>query len=888
MGKKILLVCFCLFGFFLSLQAQKEITITGTITDQKGNPVPYIDVLLTLNDTVSQVVAFAVTNDAGGYRINYQTELNELVLETSSLSHQKYKKLLLVNKNTVKFHEDIQLKDRTELLNEVEIKAAAPKVRIKNDTTVFNLEKLTDGSERIAEDILKKLPGVSIEDNGKIKFKGKDVKNVLLDGDNLFDGRYTVGTKNINAKHIVGVEAVENFEDNPILQGLTQNEKVALNLKFDDGLSLSGKATAGYGYKDRYYLNGTAIAITKKLKGFSFLTYNNMGSRRGANHFSGMDYIQESKGGINARELDAPGYIGNSNELLQAGNSIKNSEFFGSLNILPRLSKTEVLRINIDALSDKAIEESSSNTIINIDPDNPIVIQQSGRKQAKPLYFNARAMFTSHLSKKSSIFTQMKFSRIKNDNRQSGIRNGLEQGENLLLKEHFLSNFTQYTHRINQTSALKIEGAAAISEKPENLELISGIDFNTDTFSPNAVNTQSVNSKKQSIKLQSNYYTKSRKGHKLNLNLAANYFKNSLQSSTTNIDALETYKNNVDYAVFLPKFSIDYFLDFDKIEIHPILTGKIYDYKYDDNNLKNTKENANFLWDAAVRINYKLGNKHTISGNFMHTNTPPDEKNLYTDFILRTNRVLQNNELNFSRLKKDEFGFSYSYSNLFRDIRAGVGFIYKKANSAYLSSNQINQDVMRITHFLLDKGKEDRIYNLSLHKYVSAVRSSFNLMGSYTSSNYFNLVNSDNFRKNTSETTNVTFGISTSFIWKFLFANQLIYNKTKFNIQESTGFKNENITNNFEISFIPNDRFVIDANLNYNIPDIHKSENRTFTLDASIGYENKKKTITYRLEGKNLLDDQNKSRIFNTDYSTTSSTNSLFERYFLLTVGFRF
>ncbi len=888
MMKKLLFTCICIGGFFLSVQAQKELTVTGTILDEQRQPVPYIDVLLTLNDTVQQIVAFAVTNEAGGFRIYHQTEEDELLLITSSLAHQKHQKHLLVNQNTVKYHEDIRLKERTESLNEVEVKAAAPKVSITNDTTVFNLEKLTDGSERVVEDILRKLPGVSIEDDGKIKFKGKDVKNVLLDGDNLFDGRYTIGTKNINAKHVVGVEAVENFEDNPILQGLTQNENVALNLKFEDGLALSGNSTMGYGHNDRYYLNGTAIAITKKLKGFSFLTYNNMGSRRGANHFSGMDYILEQSGNINTQDLDAPGYTGNSNVLQEAGNSIKNSEFFGSINVLPRLSKTEVLRLNIDALSDNAVEESSTSTLVNIDPDNPIVIQQSNRNQVKPLYFNTRAMFSSHLSKKSSLLTKIKFSRIRNDHRQLGVRNGTEQGENLLLKEHFLSNITQFTHRITQTSALKIEGAAAISEKPEQLVLFSLADANIDPLASDFKYTQAINSKKQSLKLQGHYYVKSNSGHKLNLNLAANYFKNSLQTSTNNSDALELYNNNVDYTVFLPKLSFDYFLDFNKLEIQPMLSGKLYNYIYDDHHLNTTNNNMHFLWDASLKFNYHLNNKHTLSGNYMHANTPPDEKYLYSDFILKTNRVLQNNVLDFNHLRKDEFSLSYLYADLFRDIGAGIGFTYRKADNAYLSYNQINQDLTRITYLLRDMGSEDKIYTISLNKYLSALRSRFNLSGTYTNSNYFNLVNSDQLRTNTSEITNVNFTVSTSYIWKFLFSNQLTYIKTNFDNQESTGLKNENMTNNFELSFIPNDRLVMDANLNYNIPDIHKSGNRILTVDASVAYENKKRTITYRLEGKNLLNNQSQYSVINTDYSTTRSTNSLFERYFLLTVGFRF
>jgi len=873
--------CFCCHLF-----AQKEITITGTIKNIHNKPIPYIDVLLKKNDSIGQLIAFAITDDVGRYKIIHQLTLNQVILETSSLAHNTYSKLLNITQNTQKFMVDIILKERTEALKEIEIKAAT-RVRIKNDTTTFNLEKLTDGSERVLEDILKKLPGLTLKKNGRLKFKGKDVTNILLDGDNLFDGNYTVATKNINAKHIKGVEAIENFEDNPMLQGLTQNEQVALNLKFQTGLSLSGNATLGYGYKDRYSINSTAIAITKKLKGFSVASYNNLGKRRSNEQFDAIGYISRI-GGRNGLSFNAPSYISHESNLAQASNSIKNNEFFGSLNILPKLSKTETLRINLDILSDRAIEQSSSTTIISVDANNPIVIEQSNRKKIKPFYFNSKAMFRTFISKNSSLFTQFKFSKIRNDNEQLGIRNSTELGEKSLFKEYFLSNKTKYTYRINNQSALKIEGTAAFSEKPENLVLISGINFNTNTAILNTTNQQSVYSKKQSLQFEGNYYKRNDNSNKFNINISTVYFKNSLQSNLIGINTTSIYKNNIDYAVFLPKISADYYLNLKKLRIRPKLSAKLYAYNYTDNISLDSQDNEVFLFDASLYLNYEFNKKHRIISTFSHTNKPPGQKYLYTNFILKSNRLLQNNELNFDKLIANNFNITYRYTNLFSDTNVSLGFNYQKNNNAYLSANVINQDVSFITNFLQDNGSENRTWNVSFDKYVSALRATFRLNGSYASSNYFNMVNNSNLRSNKSELMNVNFAIGTSYIGKFLFGNNLSYSNTNFITQGIQSFKNESITNNFEVTYIPHDRYRMDANLNYIVPNINQSTNRTVTLDASASYENKKKTITYRLEGKNLLDRQNVNQINNTDFSTISTSQSIYERYFLFTIRFRF
>ena len=61
----------------------------------------------------------------------------------------------------------------------------------QNDTIFYNIQKFKDGSERNVEDVLAKLPGVTVDKGtGKIKYQGKEIKKILLDGDDLTDNNY--------------------------------------------------------------------------------------------------------------------------------------------------------------------------------------------------------------------------------------------------------------------------------------------------------------------------------------------------------------------------------------------------------------------------------------------------------------------------------------------------------------------------------------------------------------------------------------------------------------------------------------------------------------------------------------------------------------------------
>src|SRR5690606_27441794 len=102
----------------------------------------------------------------------------------------------------------------------------------KKDTVVFNINSYKDGTERKIEDVLRKLPGIEINElSGIIKYKGKSIETVMLEGDDLFGSNYTLGTKNINADMVTEVEAIENYSENALLKGIEHSEKVALNLK---------------------------------------------------------------------------------------------------------------------------------------------------------------------------------------------------------------------------------------------------------------------------------------------------------------------------------------------------------------------------------------------------------------------------------------------------------------------------------------------------------------------------------------------------------------------------------------------------------------------------------------------------------------------------------
>ena len=102
-----------------------------------------------------------------------------------------------IKQNTYEF-DLIMTNDRTVSLKEVVVRDKKPIYSKKIDTVSFSVQNYIDGSERKIEDVIAKLPGIEVNrQTGEIKYKGKSIETVTLDGDNLFGFNYTLGTKNI-------------------------------------------------------------------------------------------------------------------------------------------------------------------------------------------------------------------------------------------------------------------------------------------------------------------------------------------------------------------------------------------------------------------------------------------------------------------------------------------------------------------------------------------------------------------------------------------------------------------------------------------------------------------------------------------------------------------
>ena len=134
-------------------------------------------------------------------------------------------------------------------LDEINIVSKMPVV-IKGDTIIYNADSFKNGSERKLEDILKKIPGMEVNDAGEIEVEGKVVEKVMIDGKEFFSGDTKLATKNIPSNAVDKIQVLRNYGDVSQLSGVQDNQdRVALNIKLKKGKKnfWFGDVTAGIG-----------------------------------------------------------------------------------------------------------------------------------------------------------------------------------------------------------------------------------------------------------------------------------------------------------------------------------------------------------------------------------------------------------------------------------------------------------------------------------------------------------------------------------------------------------------------------------------------------------------------------------------------------------------
>ncbi|MFN0728171.1 TonB-dependent receptor domain-containing protein [Polaribacter gochangensis] len=252
-------------------------SISGKIIDEEKNPLEFASVAV-LNAADSTLISYASTDIKGNFKV-VEISNGKRIFQINLLGYQVYQKKIDFTGKSLDFG-TIILKELDNTLDEVVVSAVIP-ITIKKDTMAFNAKAFKVRVDDTVEDLLKKLPGVEVDADGKVKAQGEDVSKVYVDGKEFFSGDPSVALKNLSADAIKKIELIDEKSDKSRVTGVddTNRSKVInLTLKDDRKVNAFGKFQGGYGSDERYLTSLNYNRFSPKMQVSIIARANNVNS----------------------------------------------------------------------------------------------------------------------------------------------------------------------------------------------------------------------------------------------------------------------------------------------------------------------------------------------------------------------------------------------------------------------------------------------------------------------------------------------------------------------------------------------------------------------------------------------------------------------------------
>ncbi len=248
--KKTLLLGFLLLTGAISSIAQTSV-IKGQLTDSVDKKSPANAVISLLRKTDSILVNFARADKDGHFTLNNIKSGSYILMATHPFMGDYFDTLRLEQGST-KDLGAVYMTPKSKLLAEVILKTGSP-IRIKGDTTVYTADSFKVRPGANVEELLRRLPGIQVDKDGKITAMGERVKKVLVDGEEFFGSDPGIATKNLRADAVKEVEVFDKKSDQAEFTGIDDGVKdKTINLKMKQKKGYFGKLELGGGLKDKY------------------------------------------------------------------------------------------------------------------------------------------------------------------------------------------------------------------------------------------------------------------------------------------------------------------------------------------------------------------------------------------------------------------------------------------------------------------------------------------------------------------------------------------------------------------------------------------------------------------------------------------------------------
>lgn len=280
MNKPLTALLIIIISLFTGKLVAQEFEVKGKIIDNTTKtPLESATVYLeSIKDTT--LITYTISDKNGTFELATRTKLKEVNLFVTFNGFQTYKQKINLDKSVIELP-NIGMELASNELDAVQLVAVRAPITVKKDTLEFNADSFKARPDATVEDLIKKLPGVEIDSEGKITVNGKEVNKILVNGKPFFGNDPNIATKNLTKEIVDKIQVTTTKSESEEFtgkKGTSEEQTINIELKEDQNKGFFGRATISGGTDERYAMSGIGNYFNDKQRISVLASKNNINS----------------------------------------------------------------------------------------------------------------------------------------------------------------------------------------------------------------------------------------------------------------------------------------------------------------------------------------------------------------------------------------------------------------------------------------------------------------------------------------------------------------------------------------------------------------------------------------------------------------------------------
>jgi hypothetical protein len=714
---------FMLLLLHLPAYTYAQADLNGTIVDSKGKPVTAATVSLKSQD--GMIISYIRSDQQGKFSLTAAEDHNGLVLEISSLGYKRQIRQVSDQHQIYNF----KLEESAIDLPTVTIKNR-PVVTADGDTLNYRLSDFSSKDDRVLGDVLKKIPGIEVAENGKISYNGKSISNFYIDGDNLLDDKYNIATKSISKEAVNKVQVIENDQPIKMLRNRMKSDEVALNItiKEDAKLKLMGQANLGAGAPHKFDVHANGMLFNKKHKGINYVKGNNVGLD------PARDLVSHNLSAFLKRTgSDIPDALLSTGAAavpdLPQNRTLFNQAGLLNVNNLVNLSKEAQIKTNFYYLRDRQRVEYDKYTEIIL-PDSNVIYTESQHNVTRPDQLYGQVNYK--LNKEKAYLNNTFLLDYKPDIGVVGlIANDISLQQRLRQSAIDVSNELSYMSTFKSGNIFSFYSYLTHFNRPESLMITPGLNeaqFNNGIPYQGLIQTASIPS------FVANHYFAFKKvsallvqTYKLGFNFQDQNLKSALVVNQIDSDSSITFNDGINnlhwtQANTYAEGTYDFQSRNEKLKVTLSMPLSYRNIHYEDP-IQAVDEMLNRLFvNPGLHLRYQSGIENFLTLSYTISNELGGIDDVYQGVVLKNYRNLYANDAPVSERRNNTVSLGFNYRKAITLLFFNVNASYSQINLNTISSSIITSNLQQ--RVVLPLKNEISTYRLngSASKYLFDLR----------------------------------------------------------------------------------------------------------------------------------------------------------------------